>query len=348
MSDRKLATIRVIEALQPIEGADRIELAIIGGWQVIVKKDSFKVNQPVMYLECDSWVPHNLAPFLTKPGHLPKEFNGIEGQRLKTIRMKGELSQGLVLPIEDCFPGKDSNFYHSAIDEDFTEALGITKWEKPMNPQMAGFARGNFPSEVPKTDQERIQNLKKKLPEFMNKEWQVTEKLHGCSATFYLDEDGEFHVCSRNIDLKDEGNPLYWQVAKQYDIEAKMRRHFLNRGYAIQGEIIGHGINGNQYGLAVNEVAFYVFDIYSTLAKGKFNPQYTEILANELGLRHVPVLRIGKLPGHTVEELLAYAEGKSDINGSEREGVVFKELHDSGDSFKVVSNRWLLGGGEDQ
>ena len=99
---RKLATIRRIADIQPIEGADAIEVAVVDGWRVVVKKDEFTVGDLAMYLEIDSWVPHELAPFLSK-GHEPREYNGVKGERLKTIRLRGTTSQGLLLKIEDIF-----------------------------------------------------------------------------------------------------------------------------------------------------------------------------------------------------------------------------------------------------
>jgi RNA ligase (TIGR02306 family) len=95
---RKLATIRVIDGIQPIQGADAIECAVVGGWKVVVKKGEFLVGESALYLEIDSWVPHELAPFLTK-GDEAKEFEGVKGNRLRTVKLRGQISQGLLLPL---------------------------------------------------------------------------------------------------------------------------------------------------------------------------------------------------------------------------------------------------------
>lgn len=101
--DRKLASIKEITEVRPIPGADAIECAIVGGgWPVVIRKDEFKVGDLALYIEPDGWVPHNLAPFLSK-GKEPKEYNGVKGERLKSIRLKGVLSQGLLLKIEEVF-----------------------------------------------------------------------------------------------------------------------------------------------------------------------------------------------------------------------------------------------------
>ena len=134
---RKMATIRKIDALNPIEGADAIECATIGGWKVVVKKGEFTVGDLAVYCEIDSWIPTELAAFLSK-GKEPREFEGIKGERLRTVKLRGQLSQGLLLSPESVklFPND------MAIGDDVSEWLNIQKWEKPMNAQLAGMARG--------------------------------------------------------------------------------------------------------------------------------------------------------------------------------------------------------------
>jgi RNA ligase (TIGR02306 family) len=92
---RKLASVRKIDEIRPIEGADAIEAAVVGGWVVVAKKSEFTAGDLAVYLEIDSFVPTELAPFLTKPGHFPKEFNGVKGERLRTVKLRGQVSQGL-------------------------------------------------------------------------------------------------------------------------------------------------------------------------------------------------------------------------------------------------------------
>ncbi len=149
---RKLAHIERIEEIIPIEGADRIVLYRVLNWKMISKKDEFKVGDLALFVEPDAWVPNSLAPFLTKPDKFPKEYGGIQGERLKTVKMKGVYSQGLLLPVT-VLP-----FGYDPIDrkegEDFTELLGIIKWE-PAPERIPVNAKGSFPSHTPKTDQER-------------------------------------------------------------------------------------------------------------------------------------------------------------------------------------------------
>lgn len=355
-TSRKLATIRKISQLLPIPGADKIETAVIDGWTVVVKKGEFNIGDLCVYFEVDSWVPHTLAPFLTKPEHYPKVFNGVEGQRLKTIRLKGQLSQGLVLPLIEEYHVKFAETFEYSYEaryliegDDVTEILGIQKWEKPLAACLAGTARGNFPSEVPKTDQERIQNLTRNLEQWVDEslDWEVTEKLHGSSCTFYLDKEGVFHVCSRNLDLKEDEGNAFWKAARKYNVEQGMRNLEMF-GVAIQGELIGPGINGNQYGVPEGDVQFYVFDMYSAVEKNYCPATHRPFIALGLNLEHVPVIRIGRLPGHSVQEILQYAEGESKLNNSKREGVVFKCVQKPDVSFKAINNSWLLDGNDDK
>lgn len=344
MTERKLATIRSIAAIEPIEGADAIEVAVVDGWKVVVKKGEYTAGDLAVYLEIDSWVPTALAPFLTKAGHFPKVFEGVEGERLRTIKLRGQISQGLLLPIDKNLEAKigprPTPWFSDLEGLDVTEQLGILKWERPMNAQLAGMARGNFPTLVPKTDQERIQNLVKEFNgKFQDDSWSITEKLDGSSCTFYLDDEDVFHVCSRNLDLKEDEANSFWKVARKFQIEDIMRRNFM-KGMAIQGEMIGEGIQGNQY---KTQLDFYVYDMYNTHTGQYILPVQLKAACERLGLKHVPILAEDiSLVGESVSGILAQAEGKSELNASEREGLVFKSnsIHDR--SFKAISNKWLI------
>ena len=347
MTERKLATIRKIAAIESIEGADAIEVAVVDGWKVVVKKGEFAVDSLAVYIEIDSWVSNDIAPFLSK-GKEPREYEGIKGERLRTVKLRGQISQGLLLPIsliESMGPNNDVGFSCEVrIEEgfDMTEALGIIKWERPMNAQLAGMARGNFPALVPKTDQKRIQNLTRSFEQYQQDTWSITEKLDGSSCTFYLDED-VFHVCSRNLDLKEDEANSFWKVARKFNIEDIMRRNFM-KGMAIQGEMIGEGIQGNQYKVQLD---FRVYDMYNVHTGQYLLPMQLKAACEKLGLKHVPILdENASIKDHTIQSLLQYAEGKSLLNGSNREGVVFRSNTQHDLSWKVISNSWLIKNGE--
>ena len=341
---RKLATIRRIDELNPIEGADAIECAVVGGWKVVAQKGLYNVGDLACYFELDSWIPHELAPFLSR-GKEPREFEGVKGERLKTIKLRGQISQGLLMPLNDELI-KDSHGMNRVdlpyIEEgaDFTEFLDIKKWEKPINAQLAGVCRGNFPTLIPKTDQERVQNLKKEIESAQGAKFEVTEKLEGSSMTVYV-IDGEFGVCSRNLDLKRDENNAFWKVAIREGMEEK----FLARNYdfAVQGELVGPGIQGNIYKLS--DLKFCVFDIYDIKDGEYMSPENRRILTDSLGLEHVPVITTEFTLDHNIEQLLSMAEHKSVLADTEREGIVFKEVF-GGMTFKAVSNRYLIKHGD--
>lgn len=346
---RKMATIRVIDAIDPIEGADAIEVATVGGWKVVVKKGEFEVGDLAVYCEIDSWIPTELAPFLSK-GKEPREFEGVKGERLRTIKLRGQLSQGLLLPqsvaAQAIAPGE---LFVCEEGSDVSEELNIKKWEKAVPAQLAGVCKGNFPSLIPKTDQERCQNLVKEIVSANEAgvKFEITEKLEGSSMTCYL-IDGEFGVCSRNMDLKETAENAFWKTARAEGVEEKMRNMFgYLQDFAIQGELVGPGIQGNIYGL--KETNFYVFDVYDIRAGSYLKPADRQALIERMGLKHVPILAhsasmydtlgISDIPG-----LLRYAEGQSILTSVdvEREGVVFKEVN-GGFTFKAISNKYLLG-----
>ena len=167
----------------------------------------------------------------------------------------------------------------------------------------------------------------------------ITEKLDGSSCTFYLDDAGEFHVCSRNIDLKEDTGNSFWEVARKFKIEDIMRRNSM-KGMAIQGEMIGEGIQGNQYKVQLD---YFVYDMYNVHTRQYILPVQLKSACEKLGLKHVPILDENtSIKDHTVQDVLEFAEGKSMLNGSEREGVVFKSNTVHNVSFKAVSNLWLI------
>lgn len=336
---RKMATIRSIDELNPIEGADKIEVATVGGWKVVCQKGLYTAGDLAVYVEIDAFIPTAIAPFLTKDGHYPKTYEGIEGERLHTIRLRGQISQGLLLPLTSLTTIDQSQWVSPVafIGTDVSDMLGIVKYEPPVSAQLAGISKGNFPSQIPKTDQERCQNLKKEIAAAVGTIFEVTEKLDGSSMTAYL-IDGEFGVCSRNLDLKESEGNTFWRVARELDLETKMR--FIGDNFAIQGELIGEGIQKNPY--AIKGHKFMVFDMYDIVAGEYLKPDDVRDACKEHNLNHCPVITAYGSVNHTIDELLKLAECKSELNvKTEREGLVFKSTL-GGFSFKVISNKFLL------
>ena len=331
--ERKLASIQVIRDIRPIEGADAIELAIINDWQVVVAKNvGHQIGDHVVYCEIDSFLPiQEEFEFLRKSSY--KKMADQEGFRLKTIKLRGQVSQGLILPMS-VFGDFGWTAYEGL---DVTERLGIVKYEPPIPAELAGKVKGNFPSFIPKTDEERIQNLTKEYEAWKSRLFYVTEKLDGSSATYYF-RDGEFGVCSRNLDLEETEGNTFWKVARELKLEEWLGTHSTN--YAIQGELIGEGIQGNPYKIKGQTVRF--FNAFNIDKYEYLNLEEFESLIASMGLETVPVLdRAFALPD-TIEDLLKYAEKKSELNSQfDREGVVIRSF-DRKISFKAISNKFLL------
>lgn len=331
--ERKLVSPVVIDDVQPIEGADLIEVATVKGWKLVIKKNEFKVGDHAIYCEIDSFLPvKEEFEFLRKSSY--RKMGDDEGFRLKTIKFRGQISQGLLLPISVL------NGYAYQIGEDIAARLGIVKYEPPVPAALGGIAKGLFPSFIPKTDEERIQNLSDQFESYKQHTFYVTEKLDGSSATFFYNE-GVFGVCSRNLELVETEDNTFWKIARTEDFENKMAA--IGKNIAIQGELIGEGVQGNPYRLRGQSVRFFnAFDIdsYRYLGLEEF-----QALIATLGLQTVPVLDVNfKLPD-TLDELLTIADGASVLSPQgkavEREGLVIRSI-DRKISFKVISNKFLL------
>lgn len=355
---RQLATIRTIASTRPIQGADRIEVAQVDGWECVVKKGEFEVGQHIVYVEVDSVMPER------------PEFEFLRDRkfRVRTIKLRGQVSQGLVLPL-DILP--DGNY---KLGDDVTELLGVTKYDPqaqqeallmtkqpktPANP-IAKFlmrfkwyrklfmkpkCKGGFPDWIVKTDETRIQNLAT-LFDIERKKgtlFSVTEKVDGQSATYFLRKISrrkyEFGVCSRNILLGTPDNSSYWTIAHKYNIESVLKQLIGEyQTIVLQGEICGDGIQGNKYRISGYDLfAFNLIypDHKCTTAEIK------EVLA-PFGIKSVPIVEEGKVLPETIAELVEYSKGKSVVRKEQkREGVVMRNVR-SGISFKVINPDFLL------
>lgn len=354
---RSLAHIEKIEWIQPIKGKDRIVLAGVLGWTVIVQKELYHEGDTVIFCEIDSVFPD-------KPEY---EFLRKNNFRIKTMKMAGVVSQGICFPIS-MLPPKEYK-----LGEDVTALMGITQYEPTMDKEPdiseSKSARNypkflmkqkwfrklvlpkkeskGFPKFVSKTDETRIQNAPFYLD--MDCKWIATEKVDGQSGTFTLQrikrkhfwnkEKFDFAVCSRNLRLWNEDNSSYWSVAKKYNIK-KILHELIgdNEWVAIQGECVAPNVQGNKY--HVTEPDLYVFNII--YPNGRMNSLMAKELAELHGLKFVPIINNeAYIKGMSVTELLDYATGKSQLYDTLREGIVFRSL-DGKQSFKAVSPKFLL------
>lgn len=355
---RQLASVKKIKALHPIEGKDRIVLAEIDGWTVIVKKDEFEVGDPCVYVEIDSVLPE-------RPEF---EFLRSKDFRIKTMKMAGCISQGICFPLDILPDG------HYDEGQDVTEILGVTKWErkdatdvveqerKATSPKFPKWlmrhawfrklvhrfdrkeSRG-FPDFISKTDETRIQNAPFYLD--LDATWVVTEKIDGQSGTFAIVRRKklfhtayEYIVCSRNCRLYRKDSSSYWRVSDRYNIESvlkdMLKRNPKLEWIAIQGECVAPNVQGNKY--HVHEPDLYVFNVVTPNGRmGSCEAAY-EMFA--YGVPFVPILGYYKLP-KTVPEMLEMAHGESRLYPTLREGLVCRTF-DGQRSFKAVDPLFLL------
>jgi RNA ligase (TIGR02306 family) len=360
--ERKLASIQRIDDLQPISGADQIEVAGVLGWKVVVRKGEFKIGDLCVYCEIDSVLP-------PKP-----EFEFLAGKkyRVRTIKLKGQVSQGIAFPLLGAGFTSGDTFY---LGLDVTEKMGVTKWELPEvnsnNPpgyKQTKRVGSSFPNYVPKTDEMRLQTIPDVLDELATIPCFVTQKIDGTSGTFAI-KDGKIDVCSRTISRPDPlhstlwqkmcewflrgrrkkknipASCVYWDIARKYNIPEILKNYIHN--IAIQGEIAGPNIQGNKLGLKEQEL--FVFNVYDIDEKRYFTYEELMEFCSLNDLVTVPVLQENVLfKDMTIDKFLELAEGKYP-NGSPQEGIVIRSMNEVYShtlkgrlSFKVISNTFLL------
>jgi RNA ligase (TIGR02306 family) len=329
---RKLASIQKIRALAPIEGADAIETATVLGWQLVVKKGEFKVGDLCVYCEIDSILPDRPEFEFLKP----------RGMRIKTIRLRGQISQGICFPLSVLPEGTPITE-----DADVTDVLGVEKWEMPIPASLAGRVKGGFPRFMPKTDETRVQILQPLLDALQGEPCYVAEKVDGSSVTYYV-RNGEFGVCSRNLELLEDEDNTLWKVARALEVEPKLRS--LGGNFALQGEIIGEGVNGNKLRLRGQTARFFnLFDIDRYVYLDFAELQST---LERLDLPMVPVIDTHFSLPNDIPTLVALATRRSTISPEVwAEGIVIRPLKEQffeGErvSFKVINPEFLLKFGE--
>ena len=367
---RKLASIQKIKAIKPIEGADRIEIVQVLNWDCVATKGQHQIGDMVIYFEIDSLLPDIPAfEFLRGSSWLQK----LNKYKIRTHKFRGQISQGLVIPVsqlkeiyqqinpkEDYYP---MNYTEGA---DLTEILGIEKYEPPVSNGPLGEIISHE-WYVPKTDEERIQVCAENvLPEYMKvdkNDWYASIKLDGTSCTAGLFEDA-FLIGGRNQWYK--GPNMYTETVKKYgDIETKAREYLEATGVYVvfQGELCGPGIQSNRLGLKEKE--WFIFNVFvSTTGKMDSYEKLDLIgmlgMCERFGLKHVPLVnaedkfdfKTGTSIDDTVDKLLYHVDNFryrtyfEDASPNQvAEGLVFR-FNDMTNSFKVVSNKFLLKGGE--
>jgi RNA ligase (TIGR02306 family) len=351
---RKLVRKVIVDSISPIEGADRIELAHIGGWQCVVPKGQFKAGDVGVYFEIDSALPADdpRYEFLKKSSY--KEFKDDNGNvleacvRIRTQEFRKKLSQGLLMPVGD-FP----EIVDAELGADCAEVLHVQHYDHIASKYIkCEDAKGLLPGWIPSTELERIQNLSNYFDEKKGMEFEVTRKIDGQSMTvFYAPEyraNDPFGVCSHELEFKLDSDSLFVKLANQLGLREKLEQHYKETGIelAIQGELHGLGIQKNRDKLT--DVQFRVYSIYNITKQMYLSPDERHEWCEKYGVPHVPVIARHFKPFDTfkdTDELLAYSDGLTE-NGNPREGLVYKQEESSLKPilFKAVSNKYLLKG----
>lgn len=314
----KLVTYETISELLPIEGADRIELARVQGWQSVIKKGEYKVGDQVVFIPIDTILkPEDWNSFLWDKTDPQKPI------RVKTAKLRGTISQGIIFPLSV------AELNGAKVEEDkLPEHLGVEKYEKPVPAQLRGQVKGNFPTHlVSKTDEDNLKSNIAVLEELREADQvEATLKIDGTSATYIREVDGTFRVCSRNMELKDTEENVYWQMARKYNIEKN-----LVPGNCIQGEIAGPGIQGNPAGLS--EVSLFIFNTIN-LGSGKPTPRnhwFSGFAIIDNNIPYVPFVRLfdkETFGSMSIDDLQQWVNGITYQNKKPAEGIVFRGIKD--------------------
>ncbi|MDR1412136.1 MAG: RNA ligase (ATP) [Spirochaetaceae bacterium] len=329
---RALVTIQKVKAITVIPDSDFLETAHVMGWQCVVKKNEFKTGDLGVYFEVDSFLPVDPRyEFLRISSYRENEDNG-GGFRIRTVKMRGQLSQGLFLALS-LFPELEG----SGEGDDVTEKLGVKKWYIPETAGAGGTIIGERPYGIPASDEIRVQSAPELIDSLRGKPYYITTKMDGTSGIVYY-IDGKIGCCSRNKEIKDEADALYWTPVYKYGLKEKFARY--GKNIVLTGEICGPGIQKNR--LRLSALAWYVFDA-EDWDSGRYLP-YEEALGlcSSLGVPFVPLEEREDSFAYTLEELLEKARGKYP-SGLDKEGIVVRDAASPKTvSFKVLNNDALL------
>ena len=353
---RKLASVQKIWKIEPIEGADRIEVVSVLGWKCVAKKGEFKEGDPCVYFEVDSFLPiHPKFEFLRASCYKKNDLMG-EGFLLRTQRFRGQVSQGLALPLSILHDFNRevhsvSSQIIANIGDDVTELIGVRKWSMPEVATGSGTAIGPMPYGIPKTDEIRVQAAPALIEEFKGVPYYISTKMDGTSVTMYH-INGKFGMCGRNYEYADDEKCPFWKFAHHHGIDCKIKDGMAALGLksvAVQGEFCGEGIQKNRLKLFAPEwFVFTVIDMETHRRIGLFDMQKFCLAAD---LNYVPIEETGEqFPYTTVAELIERARGKY-ASGNDKEGIVirpidpiYSNITEGPLSMKVINNDFLLKG----
>ena len=363
MNDRKLASIRKVSNIRPLENADTLDVCSIDGWDVVIKKGIHKEGDLVVYIEVDSLLDENNPVF---------EFMRKYNFKVKSIKLRGQISQGMVLPLKEVFNDGTLDMAMMEEGDNVTEILNIKKFELEEDKDEVSFTdtevtvsffdricdffngkfkksqvhgKEQFPSFVKKTKEERIQNHPKKITP--DKVFLVTEKLDGTSATYAMKRERrlfrkdkfEFFVCSRNLRISPKSNGHYNKIAKIHNMETVLKNILQEKDadtIYVQGEIVGNSIQGNKYNR--ERINFFAFTLN---IDGERYPIESLVWHD---IETVPVIYSHLSFASGVEGALTLSKRTTSVEGSNSlaEGIVIRNAEDYNESYKVINPDFLI------
>lgn len=355
---RKLATIQLISDLKEIKGADKIELAVVEGWSCVVKKGEFQVGDKCVYVEIDSLLPERPEyEFLRASSFKESNEYNPSGFKLNTVKLRGQISQGLALPLGVYSEDIKNELESKKVGDDVSELLGIVKYVYPEVDGGFGKVKGGYIRNSSKTDELRIQSNLDFLEYLKGKPYYITVKDDGTSTSIEQQDTKveSFGVYSRNSKYVLDETDGITKFIDRLDFKEDLRNlvELEGAGFVLKGELVGPKVQHNKLGLKELDIKFFTLERLDE--RGKLVRQSWDELVRictKLGLKTVDLVEKGDSFNYSLEELLELAKGKYSGTDNHREGIVIRPYFDNDDetisddyrefSFKVINNDFLL------
>lgn len=301
-----LATIQTIKDVRKHPNADALDIVKVLGWEVVTKREEFKIGDLCIYICIDTIVPEN------------PEFEFLRNKhfRIKPIRLRKEYSNGICFPL-NILPS-DFQIVDGA---DVTSVIGVKKYEKPVPTELAGIAAGHIPGFLIITDEDNLRSNPEAVPEMYGRPYYITRKEDGSSGTYFI-RNNSFGVCSRRIHLKESETNGFWRMARKYDIENVLKLAFPDNDIAVQGEVVGPGIQNNRLGL--KELEFRLFNLFDINNRSYLDYNRIVEFTNKYSIPMVPLIGEGSAFGYSLEELVELAKAQNYPTGGPAEGIVIR------------------------
>ena len=321
-----LATIQKVKNVRKHTNADALDIVQVLGWEVVTKRDEFKLDDFCVYIVIDTVLPERLEFEFLRNKHF----------RIKPIRLRKEYSNGICFPLS-ILSAFGYEFNNSQIEEGFdvTDIIGVKKYEKPVPAELAGVAVGHIPGFLIITDEDNLRSNPEAVPEMYGRPYYITRKEDGSRGTYFV-RNNTFGVCSRRIHLKETETNGFWQMARKYNIENALKEEFPDKDIAIQGEVVGPGIQNNKLGL--KELEFRLFNLFDINTRSYCGYESIVKFCFKYNIPKVPLINEGVAFGYSLKELIDLSNAQTYPTGGPAEGIVIRPK----DSFysNVLKKSW--------